>query len=306
MPSPPFPYSGPPPPYSHSVSSANPVAGGQPVIISPPESRRTSGDEKEHRPQAPPRQSLPSIHEALATDQPLPYPVHPPPPANHSSHYQPQQPASLPAYTDHRPHAVEGQTRGTPHPQAQPAARSPYMGQHQHPPPPSVPAPQPSYQPEQLPRPSFSSPRNPRLSTLQPLRTPQSPVNSTRSASSYSSRQQTSPSYSQGQIHQPFGYGYAYSSQYQSPAPLPPGPGPVYSPSTAYAPPRYQQPNWTPNGTDFSRAEDSRRSGRPSGLAYGESVKRHLDNFDLEASLNEVSHALRLRRLLDTHDALDC
>ncbi|KAF2397836.1 GATA-domain-containing protein [Trichodelitschia bisporula] len=36
-------------------------------------------------------------------------------------------------------------------------------------------------------------------------------------------------------------------------------------------------------------AEERQRQGRPATVAYGESVKRHLDNFDLEASLNEIA-----------------
>ena len=36
------------------------------------------------------------------------------------------------------------------------------------------------------------------------------------------------------------------------------------------------------------RAEERRGPGRVAGPAYGEAVKRHLDTFGLEASLNEV------------------
>ena len=36
------------------------------------------------------------------------------------------------------------------------------------------------------------------------------------------------------------------------------------------------------------RAEERRGAGRVAGPAYGEAVKRHLDTFDLEASLSEV------------------
>ena len=38
----------------------------------------------------------------------------------------------------------------------------------------------------------------------------------------------------------------------------------------------------------MSEAQESKRSGGMSEATYGESVKRHLDLFDLEASLNEV------------------
>lgn len=43
--------------------------------------------------------------------------------------------------------------------------------------------------------------------------------------------------------------------------------------------------------------EENKRAGRLVGAPYGESVKRHLDNFDLEASLNEIAEGSG--RLLD-------
>ncbi|EMF17616.1 GATA-domain-containing protein, partial [Sphaerulina musiva SO2202] len=56
--------------------------------------------------------------------------------------------------------------------------------------------------------------------------------------------------------------------------------GPIYQPSTTYGPPHNSQPGW--------KSESSRYDDR--GLIHhSDSVKRHLDYFDLEASLNEIS-----------------
>src|SRR5690242_21704977 len=73
MPSPLHPYSAPSHLQSnHQSSPASAVPGSLGGLLSPPDSRRTSGDEKE--PQRPTtRQSLPSIHEALGSEQPLSY-----------------------------------------------------------------------------------------------------------------------------------------------------------------------------------------------------------------------------------------
>ena len=60
-----------------------------------------------------------------------------------------------------------------------------------------------------------------------------------------------------------------------------------------HQPPYYPLPNWRSDGLEFERAEEMRRmasKGSPGGSQhYGESVKRHLDSFELETSLNEVS-----------------
>ena len=44
-------------------------------------------------------------------------------------------------------------------------------------------------------------------------------------------------------------------------------------------------------GADFERAEEARKTaskGSPVAPSFGETVKRHLERFDLETSLNEV------------------
>jgi hypothetical protein len=58
-----------------------------------------------------------------------------------------------------------------------------------------------------------------------------------------------------------------------------------------YENPSYSH-DWKPFGLDGIRPEDGKkpisRIGAPQ--PYGESVKRHLEFFDIEASLNEVGH----------------
>ena len=78
----------------------------------------------------------------------------------------------------------------------------------------------------------------------------------------------------------------------------PPPPPPVAPPAPYHACPSqngyagngYGHPHWRGEHAETNGAEESKRSGRVSSAAYGESVKRHLDLFDLEASLNEVSY----------------
>ncbi|EON69122.1 hypothetical protein W97_08308 [Coniosporium apollinis CBS 100218] len=66
----------------------------------------------------------------------------------------------------------------------------------------------------------------------------------------------------------------------------------MYPPASHQAPvARYPPTTWKSDGTEVSRAEESKRAGRVVGPAYGESVKRHLENFDLEASLLEITNS---------------
>ncbi len=65
-----------------------------------------------------------------------------------------------------------------------------------------------------------------------------------------------------------------------------------------YVPPQ----QWNSDGVEMSKVEEMRKAaskGSPRRGHYGESVKRHLDTFDLETSLNEVYiHSLRSESLL--------
>ncbi|KAF1981589.1 hypothetical protein K402DRAFT_231853 [Aulographum hederae CBS 113979] len=296
------PYSGPPPPYSHQTATSGSFS--QPGIPSPPESRRTSEFDKEQQqqhptPSQPPqsqplqqpqhqpvRQSLPSIHEALGTDQSLAFSV--PPPTTSSSQYHHQPSTTSPASSFTRPYATEAQVPPPPHSYSQPTPKSPYMHQQPHAP---VPAPQLSQsQPEQLARHSYSASK---LPALHPLRTANSPVSSVRHPQ-YSYPPQTSPQYEQPAQSAPAAtqsFGYApgpYPQGYPYSAPPPSASSAPFPPSTGYQPQRYGQP-WRNDGIDISRAEESKRAGRATVPAFGESVKRHLESFDFEASLNEIA-----------------
>ena len=71
----------------------------------------------------------------------------------------------------------------------------------------------------------------------------------------------------------------------------------------------HPQPSWRLDGLDHDRLDEVRKvvpKGSPvNGQHYGESVKRHLDIFDLETSLNEVGIHLVLWYTPKT-DHLDC
>ncbi|KAF2867639.1 glutamate-cysteine ligase-domain-containing protein [Massariosphaeria phaeospora] len=293
---------------NHQSLAASSLPGPLGGLLSPPESRRTSGDEKESQ-RAPARQSLPSIHEALGSEQPLPYsgpppsaPISAPPP------YLPPTATTSPA--DQRTRAFASDvhsSHGPPNPFSHP--RSPFMN---NPSSTGPPPPPPQAQPDSLPhasfsepRPSFSEPRpslsapqhNPKLPTLHPLRTTQSPpINSSRPNQPYSSQQppasgyDSSASQSAGPMNSHYGYSQ-YPSNYPLSAPAPSGPNSAYppTPSTYSAPPRYPPPAWrTDNPYDGPRLKDE-KIGRSNLAPYGESVKRHLESFDLEASLNEMA-----------------
>ncbi|KAF2087423.1 hypothetical protein K490DRAFT_65810 [Saccharata proteae CBS 121410] len=299
MVSPSFPYSCPPPPYSHHSTAASAPPNGLAGLISPPESRRTSGDDKEQNPRPPARQSLPSIHEALASEQHMPYPP-PTPTAPQPANHYPPPPTSAPVpETNKRPFPPDiysHERRDSYHP---PGPRSPYM----KPPPPAVSGPQyPPPQPEVLNRraPTLPNSHNPKLPTLHPIRTDQSPGPSARNSFSHGNPYppppppQQSPAYEQpappvGPMHQPYGYQYGPGYPYSAPPP-PSNTGPMYpAPATNFSAPAGYPSNWRSDGAEVRRAEESKRAGRMPGLAYGESVKRHLDNFDFEASLNEIA-----------------
>ncbi|KAF2740202.1 hypothetical protein EJ04DRAFT_425540 [Polyplosphaeria fusca] len=278
---------------NHQSPAASSLPGPHGGLLSPPESRRTSGDEKEQR--QPARQSLPSIHEALGSEQPLSYSAAPPTSAQLAVAPAFPPPSSSTSPSDHRGRAfsaVEIGSQGPPNPFSHP--RSPFMGT-----PASTGAPQPPpAQADPLPRPSFSStPHNPKLPALHPLRTTQSPpAASSRSNASYSTYPPPASSsyeppapHSAGSMNHHYGYP-PYSSNYPLSAPAPGSSNTGYPPSsTTYsAPPRYPPPSWRSDSSEISRMEE-KKLGRANLAPYGESVKRHLESFDLEASLNEMA-----------------
>ncbi|KAF2822225.1 GCS-domain-containing protein [Ophiobolus disseminans] len=285
---------------NHQSSPASAVPASLGGLLSPPESRRTSGDEKEsQRPTA--RQSLPSIHEALGSEQPLSYPPPVQPPSALTSapqHYHPSSAVTSPSDQRHRPfppdvHGSQGPTNPFSHP------RSPFMGTSATNVPPPPP---PQSHSDSLPRPSFQSPRppystphhNPKLPTLHPLKTTQSPPTSAaRPNAPYSypppstNFEASAPPPVASMSH----YSYPqYPSNYPLSAPPQSAPNSAYpSAATTYsAPPRYPPPSSWRDGSEMARMEE-KKINRSSLAPYGESVKRHLESFDLEASLNEMA-----------------
>jgi hypothetical protein len=301
MASPLHPFSGPSQLHSsHQSSPANAVPGSLAGLLSPPESRRTSGDEKEvHKPTA--RQSLPSISEALGNEQALPYPgpVPPPPsvPAPTAQHYAPASATTSPSDSRKRPFEPDTYgSQGPSNPFSHP--RSPYIGAAaSQVPPPHPPqshsdsTPRPPYDP----RPPYSTPQhNPRLPSLHPIKTTQSPPPPVaRPNLPYSSYppapapayEAPAPQSAESMTHP---YAYAPYSSYPPSAPAPTGPPAPYPPSTSNysAPPRYY-PTSLRDHAEGARLEE-KKLNRSSLAPYGESIKRHLESFDLEASLNEV------------------
>ena len=273
-------YSCPPPPYSYQSTTANPAAGLN-AYISPPESRRTSGDEKE--PPSLHRQSLPSIHEALGSEQHLSIPslLSTAGPSTTSNSVSQPNTTTLPprshpdgssiAATNPSTHD-QSPTRPSHDPFEKPS-RPQYSPYHQID---SGAARFPAINPQdshhmltQPPRPA-ASPVNALRQPTQPWPRHQSP---TQDHLAHSSSHMTSPyAYSP---YQPAHPSYASRTPHLTPFEHPPVP----------------PPNWRVAVSEIDRAEEMRRVAlkhSPVPHAFGETVKRHLDIFELETSLNEV------------------
>lgn len=291
----PYPYPGPPPPYSHPQPHPSPANLGAkipPGLLSPPESRRTSGEAQEQKQQ--PRQSLPSIHEALGTDQSLDFSPQPPPPTSNGTHYY-QAPSVATSPTSTVSRALNSEAQAPPpihsYPQAPP--ESPFNRQQPPLPPSTIQPPPMAHSQVDASRTSFSVQQN-RFPSLHPLRTARSPVATPARPVTYQSYPQQSasgfdqPVQSAPGMNHSFGY-TTNPAPYTFSAPAPPSSSAGYSPAAASYPTSNRYGMQWRDGPEFNRAEESRRMGRVPGPAYGESVKRHLENFDFEASLNEVS-----------------
>ncbi|KAI9748671.1 MAG: hypothetical protein M4579_007154 [Chaenotheca gracillima] len=316
--------SGPPPPYSYpsapttttnthvnnssssssNASSNTSTASSVPAItglISPPESRRTSGDEKEPPP-APPRQSLPSIFEALG-EPPLPYgtPVSVAPPAHHTSsahltpstHYSPTT-STIPRS---HPEAVQdtSQRHRFNHPPTQNGPPShPHASSFPPPPPPLSTPTQSDTRRVSLPS-AYSQESHSHAQTLPTLRTD----GPTARSDSPAQRPHPSPRYEQGpasatSMHSSSGFGGPYQHQSYPPPQM----GHPASATSSYHSPSSYGPH-VPfaarfDGSEVARVQEAQQTykglkGVPQGERYGNSVKRHLEFFDLEASLNEIA-----------------
>lgn len=263
---------GPPPPYnSHPTPSpAQTWTPSKSGVHTPPDSRRMSGEDSDTARQ-PPRQSLPSISEALGVDSHAPYQ---PPPTTHLPPSRSPAPAS-PTSTARHPYLAEPAQSHQQYP-SQPSQQFSSFRQD-------------SAGPQSYPPPDSAKPPDTRpplhLQTAQAIPRPPQPAAHAHPPPTSAPYEQPS-SNSAGSMAPPpstFGYGYTnYTPRYaQSNPPSSQGAGPIYSPSAQYGPPPTPSTGW--------RAEPSRHG--PEDRApqiYGESVKRHIDQYDLEASLSEV------------------
>ncbi|KAI9866140.1 MAG: hypothetical protein M1813_001701 [Trichoglossum hirsutum] len=266
-------YSGPPPPYPNHIPSSASTVPSFSGLISPPDSRRTSGDDKEapqpHRQSLQSPQSLPSLKEALKADQPLPYDA----PAPISTHPQSNPPSSVVSPTTPIPRSYPHDNHSGQRSQSQGSLQFSTQGQL---PPPGLPT-QPQYAPQELPNaPPSGYARNHSLPSLPSIRPVHQPAHS----------QHTSPQYEPGSIPGASHFSYpAYSSQYNAPQqPLGAPPAP-YGAQAGYSP---RAESTYARKVDNRQVEEARAIGKTEGEKYGHSVKRHLDIFDLEASLAEI------------------
>lgn len=258
-------YPGQPLPYAYAPHATD--TPSQSGYHSPSESRRTLEEEKD---KTTPRQSLPSIHEALGNDSSLPYPAPTSAPQSQPGHTAP------PSHLIGRAGA-EGPA-GPPNPFS---ANGPPAGSLMR---------EPGY-PHQnqlqadASRNSLTSinTQESRNASLNSLSTGKSPTQSAKTGI-------TSVSGSQNSSH------YEYSA--------PPSAGSVASPNGYnHFPQNYNFPPSQPGGPSYPPGPyDSRYMGAPRveevkggfvarpipGQPHSDSVKRHLDVYDVETSLNEV------------------
>ncbi|OQD77253.1 hypothetical protein PENDEC_c003G01731 [Penicillium decumbens] len=253
-------YSSQPLPYYASPATNTPSLPG---YISPPESRRVIEDEKD---KATPRQSLPSIHEAL--DLPYPAPT--------------SAPQSQPGHTAPPSHLIGRSGAEGPSGPPNPFSNGPPSGSLMREP---VYPHQSQIQTEAS-RNSLTSVNtaDSRNTSLQSLNTGKSPTQSAKTGITSVSGSQNSSAYdysappSAGSVASPSGYthfppNYSYSQQ--------PG-GPSYPPAPYDNRPYMGAP----------RVEEVKGGyvSRPiPAQSHSDSVKRHLDVYDVETSLNEIS-----------------
>ena len=273
-------YSGPPPPYSYPSSTAS-VSHGVNGYASPPDSRRTSDDDKDPQPR-----SLPSIHEALGKDHGSLY-TSAPPPGAYTAH-APQTVSISPTTPVPRSHP-EPTLSGPPNPYATSQPLPPYTSEPAE---------------RRPPAPSRRDSQNEELSYVGRRMSGHESV--PLSAHTNSTSSPIPPIHQSPHLMHPAQHPpsiYPQPSQVAAPIPAPgyhpagpaisfPPPSTNAFPPGNYQPPYPGQPYWRPDASEIDRAEEMRKAapkrGDAGGQHYGESVKRHLDIFDLETSLNEV------------------
>ncbi|KAJ5626218.1 Zinc finger NHR/GATA-type [Penicillium lagena] len=247
-------------PYSCTPATSAP---SQPGYISSPESRRAVEEDKDKQA---PRQSLPSIHEALGNDNPLPYPA------------PTSAPPSQPGHTAPPPSHLIGRS----------SAEGPSGPPNPFSNPPAFP-----HQP-QLAGGSIHT-QDSRNTSLHSLNSGKSPTQSAKTGITSVSGSQNSSGYdysaptSAGSVASPNGYGHFPPTNYTFQSQPPPS-------TSSYPPAHYDNrpymgAPWKP-GAEPARVEEAKGGfvGRPiPGQPHGDSVKRHLDVYDVETSLNEIA-----------------
>ncbi|KAK4982883.1 glutamate--cysteine ligase [Elasticomyces elasticus] len=279
--------SGPPPPYhSHQPPTAHSKLLPTTLHLvahSPPEPRKKPEHEKDPLSQQP-RQSLPSISEALGVEQPHAYAPQTPAPAPTRQTYQaPTPPSPLP--TARRSLGMEPPS-GPTNSYSQPTSQSQYQAPALY----SVP------EPSEASISQYPHPQHPRLPVLHGQTSQTLAPLAFHQTAPYAHPLNPSPTYdypTQAGASIPasgFPYGYTpYPPQYAFPASGTSSNGPVYQPSSTYSAPSQPLPAWKSEPGASGFAPDTRRDSRSNSSTYGESVKRHLDLHDIEGSLNEIS-----------------
>lgn len=261
-------YSGQQSLFSYAASAHN--TAPPPGYISPPDSRRALEEDKERHAQ---RQSLPSIHEALGNESPLPYPG---PPTTVPQAQQPQHPPPRAPGLVSRPGGEA--PPGPPNPFSNGPSTGPFSRDS-------------TFQQSQLQgdvsRSTIGSintrdSRNPSLHSL--ASSGKSPTQSAKTGITSISGSQPSSVYeysapaSAGGVTSPNGYGPIH---HPFPFQSHPPPGAPSYPTSHYDARPYMTASWKPGAGEPIRPH-------VSGHPYGDSVKRHLDIYDVESSLNEV------------------
>ncbi|EPS27088.1 hypothetical protein PDE_02029 [Penicillium oxalicum 114-2] len=264
--------------YSYAPTTSAP---SQPGYLPPSEPRRLVDDDKD---KSAGRQSLPSIHEALGNDNHLPYPSSASAPPSQSGHSAPPPP---PQHLLGRA-GVEGPS-GPPNPFSNGAASTSLMREPTYP---SHPTQLHTETSSRTSLPSVNT-QDSRNASLQSLSTGRSPTQSAKTAmTSITGSQNSTYDYSAppsaGSIASPVGHGQ-FPSNYSFNPSQQPHPPPAHLPNgSSYHPSQY-------DGRAYSgvpRMDDGKNgfASRPHPpQPHSESVKRHLDIYDVETSLNEIS-----------------
>lgn len=291
-------YSGPPPPYSYPSSATSSIVGGRDNLPGPPTSsyvpsgevRHSYGDEKDA--QSTPRQSLPPIREALSSA----------PNISINSLLS----SNTPAQDKRSQYTHQSPTSPVTRSFVEPPSRAPAAAPPPQPPPSSEPYSQPrstTYGPYESHERSTRSTYSPKMNNsggggvaqsptvmshpvMPPPRTVASPPRP--GAGVLQNHRPLTPTSSNGHPPRapPTTSSFEYKPPYQPAFSYPP----TTPATTSYTSPPLRNHAW--RNADYDRAEEIRRVTAKTSpaprAAYGESVKRHLDIFDIETSLNEV------------------